>query len=83
MLSMRSEAELNAAHRRTQTLAAFSATEQKFVDLDKLILQFGKTAAGRTLIGDWNAARVIKDTGHTGDGTLPPSGGGTPPPPNP
>lgn len=64
---------------------AFNAVERKFVDLDKLILQFGKTAAGKTLIGDWNAARVIKDTGHTGGGTAnpPAGGGGTTPAPAP
>ena len=60
---------------------AFSATEKKFAELDKLILQFGKTAAGKTLIADWNAARIIKNTGHAGGGTPPPP---TPPtPPNP
>ena len=60
---------------------AFSATEKKFAELDKLILQFGKTAAGKTLIADWNAARIIKNTGHAGGGTPPPPA--PPPPPNP
>lgn len=64
---------------------AFKLTEKKFADVDKLIRQFGKTAAGRTMIGAWNAARAIKDAGHTGGAAAPPpgGGGGTPPPPAP
>ena len=50
---------------------AFNATERKFVDLDKLIRQFRTTAAGRTMIGAWKAARIIKDAGHTGGGEAP------------
>lgn len=63
---------------------AFRLTEKKFADLDKLIRQFGTTAAGRTMIRAWNAARIIKDAGHAGGGEAPPpGGGGTPPPPGP
>ena len=43
---------------------AISLTEKKFKDLDKLILQFGGTPAGKTLIAVWQNARIIKDAGH-------------------
>lgn len=64
---------------------AFKLTEKKFAEVDKLIRQFRTTAAGRTMIAAWNAARIIKDAGHTGGGEAPPpaGGGGTPPPPAP
>lgn len=64
---------------------AFTATERKFADVDKLIRQFGTTTAGRTMIKAWNAARLIKDAGHAGGGEpeAPAEGGGTPPPPTP
>ena len=41
------------------------------VDVDKPLPQFGKTAAGRTMIAAWNAARTIKDAGHAGGGEAP------------
>ena len=50
---------------------AFKLTEKKFTDLDKLIRQFRAAAAGRTMIGAWNAARAIKDAGHAGGGEPP------------
>jgi hypothetical protein len=50
---------------------AFKLTEKKFAEVDKLIRQFRTTAAGRTMIAAWNAARIIKDAGHTGGGEAP------------
>lgn len=61
---------------------AFRLTEKKFAEVDKLLRQFRTTAAGRTMIAAWNAARIIKDAGHTGGGEAPTNP--TPPPaPNP
>lgn len=60
---------------------AYKATEKKFRDVEKLLRQFRTMAAGRAMVEAWNAARIIKDAGHTGGGTpptLPP-----PPAPNP
>lgn len=62
---------------------AFNATEKKFAELDKLMRQFRKTAAGRDMADAWNAARLIKNAGHAGGGEPEPpagGGGGTPPP---
>lgn len=56
---------------------AYKATEKKFRDVEKLLRQFRTTAAGRDMVAAWNAARIIKDAGHTGGATPPP------PPPNP
>ncbi len=50
---------------------AFKLTEKKFAEVDKLLRQFGKTAAGRTMIAAWNAARAIKDAGRAGSGETP------------
>ena len=52
----------------------FNAVEALFVTLDDVILQFGKTEAGRDLIAAHQAARIIRDLG-AGPGQPP-----TPPP---
>ncbi len=39
---------------------AFRLVESKFKELDKLIIQFGTTAEGRTMIAAWKDARVKK-----------------------
>lgn len=65
---------------------AFKLTEKKFSEVDKLLRQFGKTAAGRTMIAAWNAARIIKNAGHAGGDEAPVNPAPTPAPtptPNP
>lgn len=57
---------------------AFNLVEKKFVELDKLIRQFAKTAEGKTMVASWKAARIIKDAGH---GPRPAATVGTAPPP--
>lgn len=52
----------------------FNAVEALFVTLDDMILQFGKSEAGRDLIASHQAARIIRDLG-AGPGQAP-----TPPP---
>ncbi|HEY5894390.1 MAG TPA: hypothetical protein VIT91_14290 [Chthoniobacterales bacterium] len=42
---------------------AFSIVEEKFKDLDKLILQFGGSEAGRGLVAAWKNARMQKGPG--------------------
>ena len=59
---------------------AFKLTEKKFAEVDKLIRQFRTTAAGRTMIAAWNAARIIKDAGHAGGGEAPANPTPTPTP---
>ena len=54
-----------------QLRARFNAVERQFEKLDKLILQFGATAAGRALILAYQAARTIIDRG-AGPGPTPP-----------
>jgi hypothetical protein len=63
---------------------AFNATEAKFAELDKLILQFRLTDGGKALAAAWKAARVIKNSGSSGGEAPPtPGGGATPTPPTP
>ncbi|HEX7260419.1 MAG TPA: hypothetical protein VF258_01265, partial [Luteolibacter sp.] len=46
---------------------AFSLVEKKFGELDALIIQFGTTPAGNSMIAAWNDARIQK--GNNGDST--------------
>ncbi len=39
---------------------AFNLVEKKFKELDGLIIQFGKTDAGKAMIAAWKDARVQK-----------------------
>jgi hypothetical protein len=43
---------------------AFRLVDEKFAELDRLIRQFRKTAAGKALIAAWEVARVIKGPGQ-------------------
>jgi hypothetical protein len=45
--------------------SAFAVVEKKFKELDSLILQFGKTQAGKSMITTWKDARIQK--GMNGD----------------
>ena len=45
---------------------AFNATEAKFAELDRLILQFRTTPEGRAFVEAWKAARIVKDSGGGG-----------------
>ncbi len=58
-----------------QSRQRFNTVEGKFGVLDDLVLQFGKTVAGRALIAAYRAARIVRDAGR---GPQP-----TPPPPTP
>lgn len=46
---------------------AFNLVEKKFKELDGLILQFGKTDAGKAMIAAWKDARIQKGQGSAGD----------------
>ena len=46
---------------------AFALVEKKFKELDGLILQFGKTDAGKAMIAAWKDARIQKGQGGGGD----------------
>ena len=59
--------------------AAFSATEKKFAELDKPILQFRTTDAGKALAAAWKAARIIKGSASSGGSASPAPGAATPP----
>ena len=41
----------------------FKEVEAKFVSLDNLILQFGRTPEGREMIAAYQAARIVRDLG--------------------
>jgi len=58
---------------------AFRLLDRKFAELDRLIVQFRVTEAGRALVAAWKAARLVRDlgTGHR----APPAA--TPPPATP
>jgi hypothetical protein len=43
---------------------AFALVDKKFVEIEKLMPQFGTTDAGKAMIAAWKAARRIKDLGH-------------------
>ena len=45
---------------------AFALVERKFGELDALILQFGNTPAGRSMIAAWKDARLRKGANGTG-----------------
>ncbi|MES2707103.1 MAG: hypothetical protein V4726_10935 [Verrucomicrobiota bacterium] len=47
---------------------AFNLVESKFKELDSLIIQFGRTEEGRSMIAAWKDARLKKGAGHTGSG---------------
>lgn len=64
-----------------QARPRFNALEKKFGELDDLILQFGKTAAGRAMIAAYQMARVIRDVGHGPQAVPPPPTPAPPPPP--
>lgn len=49
----------------------FAAVEEEFEALDTLVVQFGKTPAGKTFVEQYFQARQIIDRGH-GPGTPPP-----------
>ena len=53
----------------SQVRTRFNAVERQSKSLDKLIFQFGTTAAGRALIAAYQAARTIID--HGSDPTPP------------
>ena len=55
----------------------FNAVELKFAGLDDMILQFGTTPAGQSLVASHQAARVVRDLGGGPNPTPPP----TPPAP--
>lgn len=62
--------QASIADRKALTLqlrARFNVVEEKFASLDDLILNFKGTAAGRALVGAYQAARIVRDlgTGHT------------------
>lgn len=59
----------------SQYRARFNEVEEKFDSLDRLILRFNQTAAGRALIAAYQASRVVRDLGGGG------GGGGTNEPP--
>lgn len=62
-----------------QYRARFNEVEAKFESLDRLILRFNKTEAGRALIAAYQASRVVRDLGSGGGGGA--SGLEAPPPP--
>jgi hypothetical protein len=43
---------------------AFALVDKKFVEIEKLMPQFGTTDAGKAMISAWKGARRIKDLGH-------------------
>jgi hypothetical protein len=51
----------------------FNAVETKFAGLDDMILQFGATPAGQSLIASHQAARVVRDIGGGPNPTPPPT----------
>ncbi|MES2707919.1 MAG: hypothetical protein V4726_15105 [Verrucomicrobiota bacterium] len=48
--------------------AALNLVESKFKELDRLIIQFARTEAGRSMIAAWKEARLKKGAGHSGGG---------------
>lgn len=52
---------------------AFALVEKKFSELDALILQFGTTPAGKSLIAAWNDARVQKGNNGPTPGPIKPT----------
>ena len=66
-----------------QMRAKFNAVEAKFVSLDNLVLQFGRTPEGQELIAAYQAARIVRDLGGSGAAKAKPQASAAAPTPPP